>query len=365
MFPRPRRDAFALILNTLMTLSPGLALAQVADRHRPTSMADALEQTAQQGRPCVLVLTSAANPQSRAAWVEVAKAIEAEGLAVNVAEWPVDRDPTYDPTTLPRLALFHRSDKGLALAGQKGSDFQASSTVSWIRSLGVVTQNPKLDAALSRTQYATPQTSAPVPQSIPVPPPSVMMAAPQAMPMVNVPTASAFGVSVPSASIVVSPSAPSVYVTPAPAPNIYMAQPVQQPSQLFVAAPLALPPSPVTQVGMMAATYAVAPQQAQAIAQAAPQVMILHSPGMLESLIGTIGEHLAKRKWPRVQVGSTPTLTTTIATQNMAYSAGPQSIPMSPQPVYVNPPSPPPTPMASPQSEQVPQARHGWFHKRP
>ena len=360
MFSRPRCGLSALIVSLLLTLYGSFVGAQESATPRATSMAEALEQTTQQGRPCLLVLTSAENSQSRSALIEIASAVDAEGLLVTVAEWSVDRDPKFDPATLPRLALFYKSDKGLALAGQKTTDIQVSSTLGWVRSLGIGTQNRKVDAALNRTQYATPQAPPAAPQAFAAPPP-VMMAPQQAV--LPVPAASAYGVSVPSASIVVSPSAASIYVTAAPAPNVFIAQPVQSPSQLFVGSPMSLPPSPVTPVGIMAASYAVAPQQA--VAQASSGVMILHSPGLLESLVGTIGEHLARRKWPRVQMGSAPTLTT--IPQNMAYAAGPQSIPMSPQPVAVSPPapSPPPTPLASPQSDQVPQARHGWFHKRP
>ena len=244
-----------------------------------------------------------------------------------------------------------------------------------------VSSNFKADPALARTQFATPQISAPVPQSFPAPPPPpsvpvsapVMMATTQATTMVQVPAPLPYGISVPSAPIVVTPGAPSIYVAQAPppnvylttaaqsAPNVYISQAVQPHQQLFVAAPLALPPSAPANVTMLASSFAAAPQALAT--QAPPQAIIVHSPGLFGHLIGTIGEHLVKYKWPRVQLGTAP-MATTQTLPMMTYAAAPQSIPMSPQQVVVNPPSQPTPPMATPQSTYVPEARHGWFHKR-
>ncbi len=358
-------------LMIVLTLTGRVVTAQDPAVTKPLSMAEALQVLSQEGRPCLLVMTSAANARSKVALAELAGALSAENITV--ADWPVDADPRFESKTLPRLALYRRGSSGPELAGQKNTQVEPTSTLIWLRTLGILAQTTKVDPDLARTQYATPQAppvAAPMAPFAVAPPPTALMALPQSVSMVNVPPAAPFAISVPSAPIVVTPSAPSVYVTPAPAPNVYvttappsapnvyLTQAAPQPAQLFVATPSAIAHAPTANVAYAPVAYSAAPQ---AMPQTS-QVMILHSPGLIENLIGTVGEHMAKRKWPRVQVSSSPA--TTAVAQSVAYHAGPQSIQMSPQPALVNPPIVPAPPMASPQGTQVPEARHGWFHKR-
>ena len=136
----------------------------------------------------------------------------------------------------------------------------------------------------------------------------------------------------PQVTVAMAPSAmPTVSYAPvagapmASAPMNLFTQPAQappsQPAQAPVAmAPYAMAPAPVAMAPAPAqAPVAMAPAPAQAPMAMAPAVgqgplaataltMILTNPSFLDKIVGTIGEHFAQKKNPRIQMGQAPTM---------------------------------------------------------
>ena len=162
-------------------------------------------------------------------------------------------------------------------------------------------------------------------------------------------------VSPPSVPMVIQPQAPTVVVGPTPQPNIIFAaappaaptisymmtanapQPTANAPQLFMAnapqpqpvamapqpqpmamasqpQPMAMAPQPVQMAyapqpvaaAPQPAQVAYAPQPAQVAQSPALLAAVLTNPSLVNRLLGALGEHLAQRKNPRIQMGQAP-----------------------------------------------------------
>ena len=149
----------------------------------------------------------------------------------------------------------------------------------------------------------------------PQPPPNIVVAAPCSAPTV----AMVPGVSNPPIQLFMSvpnqaTTTPTFVAAPVTAtPTNFVAAPVAAAPTNFVAAPVAAAPTnliaaPVASVPVVAASLTAAPMAiAPAPVAAAPATAILISPGLFARIIGTIGEHLAIWKNPRIQMTSAVT----------------------------------------------------------
>lgn len=305
----------------------------------------------------------------------------------------------------PMVIVYRRGAKGLETAGHQAGPMDTYFVLGWLSTLGlkpeaekgpapaVASANaPVSDPAVTRTRLqiasgqAHPSEQAyqpppPPPQPPYQPPPQYYqtphpqpvyqqpaMFAPAPQPVV-VPTASAPVVFQPQATqIVVGPTPPPVisFVQQAPTPAFSFAAPAPAPSpapapqpNLFAAAPVPSPapapapaPAPSAAPVFMMAAPAPAPAPAAAptqvafapIAQApAPGVMVLKSPGLINSLIGTLGEHLAQKKNPRIQMASAPALSPAPVPAPSPLGQAPVAFAQAPSqaPAYYAPSGPP------------------------
>jgi hypothetical protein len=105
-----------------------------------------------------------------------------------------------------------------------------------------------------------------------------------------------------------------VTVAMAPQPAMGYAPPAMSapPAQNLFTQPMQAPPMQPMQAPPMQPMQAppMQPMQAPPMQpmQAPSTAMMLQAPGLLNSLLGTIGEHLARRRNPRVQMSPMPTL---------------------------------------------------------
>lgn len=214
-----------------------------------------------------------------------------------------------------------RHDEGVLPDARKGVEMDSNG--SWrVHALGgvfamalaatAVAAPP--DASVRQAQYAPAQPSgqAPAPPAPSGPP--VM----PANPVYNTPAAPPVYAALPqSAPVVLQPQAATVIVGPTPPPNIVIASaPATAPTVTY--ATVAPPPASTPNL-FLAPSPTAAPQSAAAApatqalylsapvpAAAAPTALVLMAPNLLDRALGTLGEHLARRKNPRVQLATTP-----------------------------------------------------------
>lgn len=108
------------------------------------------------------------------------------------------------------------------------------------------------------------------------------------------PAAQPVYVAAPSSTVVVQPPAQTVVMAPQPAPRIIFAAPAAQPAT-FLLAPMV--PAPAPMMAAPAALAAAPPGPSPAPAT----VLSLSAPGLVDRLLGTVGEHFARKKEPRLQ----------------------------------------------------------------
>jgi hypothetical protein len=415
-----------------------------------TPLMQAIQATGTQGVPSIVVITSRSTPASQAFRSSLARAPEAMAIArsARFAEMPAEiyaaQVKTLGITTFPTVMVYRRSKTGVEVVAQRNDLSDIQQVFAWLGSLGLGAKAPAAspagflaasttaptdanDPSVVRTMFPHPtgqaapseQQPAPPPPAAPYVPPSPPPQAPYVPPpqpayypppQPYVPAPAPYYIQAQTPAMVVQqapqqiilapPGPPQVTVAMA-APVSYAPAPAAAPPNLFTQ-PMQAPPAPQPMYAPPAPQpmYAPpAPQPMQAppqYAPAPPQVaqaptaMVLQAPGLMNSMIGTFGEYLARRRFPRVQMSAMPMLAQApVANAPMALApvtgyapAGPPYAVMTPESTSFAPcntyrapcryhggpcpgpsgnaaPPPPPYPSASPQSGQ--SSGHGWF----
>jgi hypothetical protein len=340
----------------------------------------ALQDTQQAGRPTVIVATSSSLANAKSFFREMQALLEVRSACqgVHVVELPAEASPDVARrlriSTYPAILAFRQGAVVPELVGRKDGLANASLAVDYVCGLALDSGGDKpgeklLDTKVTRTGLFH-HDVLPSPQgTVSAAPPAAPPAQPQqmtpvlAMPaaMVSAPAAPPVTVSAAAPSIIFQQQAPNIYVAPpaqpaniqilAPppaAPNVSVLQPAASPSQMFL--PAAAP-------AMMAVPAAAPAMTAPA---AAPMAAI--PPGPFGRLIGNLGEHLMRFKYPRV-----PATTTTMLAQPAALAPlaavpaalTPVAVPAAPAAPY----NPPAAPTPTPQNAQPTDHGHGLFHK--
>jgi hypothetical protein len=344
---------------------PAPAAAPAAAIGAWPTLPQAVQAVKQTGTPLVVIATSRAVPASAKLVASIKQTVASRpfGGTVLFVEMPAevygDRLKSLGIDSFPRAIVYRAGPKGLVAVGSRGEFTEGEQVISWLRILGLVSVRPPGDSGLVRTggqaHYPTSQGPVPsgqnnipptpppapqpppyIPQPVPAPPPSPVA------PVYMQPAPQPLVVSAPSAPVVFQPSAPTIIVGPTPQPNIVFANaPASAPNisvmnsgnaptagnappQLFLAPqpsgnaptqppPMAYAPQPPPQPQPMA--YAPQPPQQPAYAPVAfaptgnsPALVtaLLTNPRLWERLIGALGEHLAQKKNPRIQMGNAP-----------------------------------------------------------
>jgi hypothetical protein len=335
---------------------------------RPPAWVRAIQDTLRTGRPTLLVVTSRAHPASGQLWQALSNDPQAQSVrqAFQVVELSAEANPqriqSLQVTSFPTLIVYGRGANGLTMLGVEAGSMDLPFALGWLSGLKTTASTasgsrgdirPPLaggrDANLARAGYHDhyPSAQQPSPQYYPPPPAPPAPPPAPAQPMVPVaPVAPIYSapapqpvvVSAPSPPVVFQPSAPTIVVGPTPQPNIVFAQApaptvtyamapsapapaAPAPTNLFTQpapapAPAPSAPAPSAAAPLAYAPVAYAPQVAMAPAAPAPQVgqspllaaAILTNPRLWERILGAIGEHLAQKKQPRIQMAPAPTV---------------------------------------------------------
>ena len=360
------RTALALVL--LSSMGPWWGLPAEAQTPRGAvatpgwlPLESALRQTVQTGRPSVVVVTERSSPRS----LELVKSLQQAaasslvGRMVSFAEMSREAYPQQvdrmGVTTFPALLVYGQNGSRLKLLGLRSGPLDVPTTLAWLVSLPIGSMaavrppDPAVTRAAAGDDYPSAQAPYPSGQHYPPAPPKVPsqpQPQPQPIPIVPVPQAQVppvytapapqpVVVATPAQPVVVQPSQPQVIIgpsqppqitfanAPTAAPSVSYVQPANAPTgnapqQIFMAnAPQPQPTgnAPPAQPMM----YAMAPPMQPAMApvgNAPPQVgqspvmaaALLTNPRLWERLVGALGEHLAQKKNPRIQMGNAPTV---------------------------------------------------------
>jgi hypothetical protein len=426
----------------------------------------ALRATVQTGRPSVLVVTSGSDARSQRLRRELLDNPQVRALSKTLsftemaAESHAAQVKGLGIRAYPTVLVYRRGAKGLECMGAMTQPENASYLLGWLSGLGLglgqVSGAPApVDPGVSRTQYATGQAGPsgqgppmpsgqhyPPPQPPPTPPPVVQQpyippSPPptyQVAPVVTGPAPVPTLIAPAAPTYVVQQQPATIMMAPAPAPTVVQLQPAQAPpmasappmgnappQNLFTQpaqapptgaappanAPSYAPPTYPQQVAYAPPTQPVAsaPQQVgQGPIAAAVLTTVLTNPSLWERILGTIGEHLAQKKNPRIQMGQAPVMQAPMTGQappagqapvayapaaGQAYVAAAPAVPYAygiptyPPPGYAAPPgyvpqpppypqpeypvpspqgyAPSPTPQAYP-APTPPPKKHGLFH---
>lgn len=386
------RECIAFCLIGMAQAAPAQGL-QAADW---PGLPQAIQEVKKTGAPLVVVATSSASAESAALVASIKESIASGAINGRAlfAEMPVEtyaeRLKGLGVGRFPTVLIYRSGPKGLVAVGHK--EIASGAEVgSWLRTLGLLALKPAADRSLVKTgghgsgqtpypsgqgEYIPPPAPAPPPYAPPAYPQPVYAPQPVMAPVYTQPAPQPVVVSAPSAPVVFQPQAPTIVVGPTPQPNIVFANApasapnvsyvnagnaptANAPQQFFLApAPTANAPSappPMAYAPSAPPPMQYAPQYAppmMAYAPQAPQMAyapaptgnspllaaaILTNPRLWERVIGALGEHLAQKKNPRVQMGSAPTL----AQAPMAYAptaGAPMAYaPVAPQPMYAAP----------------------------
>lgn len=360
----------------------------------------ALANTLQAGRPTVLVASSKADAEAARMWttlIGTPRYAELSGTTQFVpmhAEANPERIRALGITSTPTVLVYRRGPAGLELAGRKDGVKDAYLVLGWLDTLGLnapaTAVAPATDAAVTRANHpqAVPQASPQQQYQAPpqaAPPPTPLMAVPQPAPVMAVPTISAPApapvvVSSPPQPIVFQPQAQTIVVGPTPPTNVVLSAAPSAPPNISLMMPAApapppsmflAPPAPAAAPAFAVPSqplYAAAPVQPQAGVGTVALGLVLSNPALLDRILGAIGECLARRGQPRVQMSSSPALVPVQAGIPAMPAGHAMPAPAAPQTGYYAPP-----PAASPQGPPavaVPQmvpvkTRHGFrlFHR--
>jgi hypothetical protein len=334
--------------------------AKKAAADAASTPAHMFERTRATGIPSLVLVTSRAAPASLELWRALVndRSIWAERRLLFLVQLPVETHireiRSLGVSQAPALLLIRRDGRELKVAGQHMGSMDPAFVAGWLALLEGLpggALSPRADGAVQRVNHASASPQATQPDIAPPPskmtadqphlyqplvPPAAPPAQPpqpmtpayqqaQPMPLVYAP---------PQPPIYIQPAAPTIVMGPAPMPNVAYApstvpaygaalpQPMVSPggpnlpsaqspsydAPQTASAPASLPwyaPMPYP------TSYATAPGYVPASApgwySAAPaQAPMLKAPGLLCSLIGTLGEHLAGLKNPRIKMTSVP-----------------------------------------------------------
>jgi hypothetical protein len=391
-------------------MATGLAFGGETSGLRPgwTAAGPAVQATRSQGMPSVLVVTRGdGDPASAPLCDGLARALASRpvGRAVLLAELDAreqaERVQALGVTTFPTVLVYQRDEArggAVRLADYRVGERDPQAVAAWLDSLSLKAPAPARDDSIRTTQYGAVMPSAqggyqpaPTPMFLPAPAPTVVptMAAPAPAPVV---------VSPPVAPVVVTPPAQTIVIGPAPPPNVIYATTMAAapaPTQLFLA-PAPLPsgqqqqayvaPAPQAQSDAaapptlllaapqpQAATgYYLAPQgtAVQSPVGTAVATMILTNPALWDKALGLIGQCLAKRGQPKVEMASgsplmlVPTTGAGMAPLPFGYSPA-SAAPVCAPTTYALAPAPALAPnivTATPQ-ESHGLSGGGWLHK--
>ncbi|HEX8200964.1 MAG TPA: hypothetical protein VF590_10775, partial [Isosphaeraceae bacterium] len=373
---------------------PAQTPSDAPDRPKRAALSE-LEQAViemmKSGRPVVVAFTADAEPTSRLAWQQFRAMPAAAGLLGSatflevVVESNRERARKLRVQTVPTVVIYTRGRGGPELAAYQAGFREGYSILGWLMGQDVLAaQAPPpspssipaplqelttgADAEVSRAgyegSYPSPQATPQVPQYSPPPPPQQAPPQPQqappqpqmgypsppqmsyptqpqmAIPVVNAQSQPAMGVAMPSQSVFVQPTSPTVVVGAAPPPNVVftnampsmpsvsmalppaMSSPPQMmmgmpsppsapPAQPMMSVPQPQPqPQPQPMMGfpqpqpMMGMTQPMqgAAQPQQGLATAAAVGLILNNPGLIDRLLGALGRLLSQRGQPRIQM---------------------------------------------------------------
>ncbi|WP_165252176.1 hypothetical protein [Paludisphaera soli] len=223
-------------------------------------------------------------------------------------------------------------------------------------------------------QPQQPVYQAPPAQYVPAPPPTYVQTQPPAMVVQQAPQQIFFAPTPPPQVTVAM--APPMYApqpqpmqAPQPQPNLFtqpmqapqpqpmqapqpqpMQAPQPQPMQAPQPQPMQAPQPQPMQAPQPQPMFAPQPQPMQApVGQAPSTAMVLQAPGLIDSLLGTIGENLARRKNPRIQMSPMPTLAQApVANAPVAFAPAGQGQAYAQVTGYA--PSGPPIPVVTPEA---------------
>lgn len=376
----------AALASLLLAGSRASAASEPSLTHYPTVLPldQALQTTQKTGRPTIAVSSRLLGDFLRSpSTAELAASAQiaplSESGSSNSSRW-------LDPHPGLEVRVYVRGAQGPQVLAKLDDAKTAPQIVAWLKTLRrPASATSKSDAKLAQTnhwQHAAPSSQAGYPPPpapvVPVAPPVAPVAPPQTLVPLAVsppaastyvaqPAAAPIVLQTPSPSILLQQTAPTIYIappaqpaniqilTPPPAaPSVSVLQPAQavQTQQLFLApaavapapAPAAYAPAPAAYAPAAYAPAAYAPAYAAAAAPAATVVAV--QPGLLGHIIGSVGEHLAKFKNPRLRVTAAPAAAVAPAP---AYApSAPAYAPQYYQQAPVQPVSPPVAPPTQP-----------------
>lgn len=281
-----------------------------------TDFSVALRSTIEQGRPTLVVVTSAAEPASLATLAAAGPLAVDFTLVELSAERDAERVASLKIRRYPTVLIYGREGSGLKLLGHREGPLDGAALWSWVGRLGLTTPStdpagvraeaPPIDPAVEPAglfghghdrMLATPQASpqqpfAPPktspPQLAPPPPAPPLMAPPQMSTVIAPAPAAPVILQQPQQAIYVQPSAPQILIGQAPPPQITLIQgpqaaptvsvayatatptpgvPAQSPPNLFMSPPQQTPPP---QQGFPSPQGPYCPPPQQAVPQLSP-----------------------------------------------------------------------------------------------
>jgi hypothetical protein len=337
---------------------------RVAARLAWTPLSRALNATIRTGTPTLVVVTSRTEPGSLQFCRALTYSREVGGLtgslqfAEMASELYKDQVKTLGVRTFPTLIVYRRGGRGLEMVSFTSGLTEPHQVVDWLGSVGLVArETAPADAAILRAgqggamasdqAYPSAQNPQPSPPSkqpmgpppppyVPPPyaPPPVQMAPPPQQYFAPYPAPAPVYVQPPTPTMIVQQAPQQIILAPAPPPQVTIAMapsaaptvsyaPVggappagNAPPNLFTQ-PGAAPPGaapPVAMAPPMQPVYAQAPPTANAppVGQgpiaATALAMTLTNPSLINRLVGALGEHLAQKKNPRVQMAQAPAM---------------------------------------------------------
>jgi hypothetical protein len=321
----------------------------------------ALNATASTGVPTVVIVTSPAEPASLQLCRALATSPEVARLSgsFQFAEMGSDlykaQVQKLGIQRFPTVIVYRRGARGVEAAASTSGLSQPTEVVHWLGLLELATRGVgTADAAIVRAAYGqaaasgqaypTEQAPSPNPPSkqpvapptppyvppppvyapppVPMAPPAYQAPYPAPAPVYLQPPAPTMVVQQAPQQIVLAPAPPpqiTVAMAPPTMPTVSYAPPTANapPPNLFtqpaMAPPAAAPPAaaPPAQPVMMAPVAMAPPAQAPQVGQGpitTALAMTLINPSLINRILGAIGEHLAQKKNPRIQMAQAPAM---------------------------------------------------------
>lgn len=284
----------------------------------------ALGRTMGSGRPTVLVVTLANQPDTQVGWRALKtmpkfQALSRAGQFIELNAGSEQAAMTrFGITSFPALRVFRKGPEGLVLAASQDGLKDAYAMIGWLSTAGIEAATsspvPSIDPSLVQANYPSPSGQGPTPPpppSAPAPPPAAPPAT-VSLPVTSVYSAPGPGpvvLSAPTTPVVFQPQASQIVVGPTPPPNIFIASGPSTPPNITMMAPAAPATPPQLMLGAPSAPAAAPglapaapPNQAQSGPAALALGYVLTNPGVIDRILGAIGRLLASRSNPRIQM---------------------------------------------------------------